>query len=232
MPGNNDRSERWTRGFVRVIGEGPTRERAYLIRRMIDGHRYEVSTKRSSEAGAILELLRFLKDPAVYAPTPTPDLLGDEGPAPVCLDAKLVEEYLAHCTKVGTTHQWLNSKRSILAWWMEKLRGIDLRRADLKLHIRAPLEGATSRQHRIATIKHLYTWLRDGAGKGILTAVEDHAPLGYGLALLRGAALRGGRQHRGFRPRSGRRPRSARTSRARSGRARGSRNRQAFRSPF
>ncbi len=173
MPGNNDRSERWTGGFVRVIGEGPTRERVYVIRRMIDGHRYEVSTKRSNEADAILELLRFQKDPAAYDPTPTPDLLGDEGPAPVYLDAKLVEEYLAYCTKVGTTHQWLNSKRRILAWWMEKLHGIDLRRADLKLDIRAPLEGATSRQHRVATIKHLYTWLRDGAGKGILTAAED-----------------------------------------------------------
>ena len=174
MPGSNDRSERWAGGFVRITGEGPTRQRVYVIRKQVGGERYEVSTRKTSEEDALLELLKFNRSPATYDPTPPPDLVGDEGPQPVYLTAALIKEYLDHCTKAGNTHQWWNSKRRFLGWWLVKLHGVDLRRADLRLHILDPLEGATSRPQRIATIKHLYAWLRDAdGGKGILSPGED-----------------------------------------------------------
>ena len=174
MPGTSDRSERWAGGFVRIVGDGPTRQRVYVIRKMVGGRRYEVSTHRGTEVDALLELAKFQKSPATYDPTPEPDLLGDEGPEPVYLDADLIEEHLDYCTKVGISHVWWISKRRFLGWWLEKLHGFDLRKADLRLHILKPLEGATSRQHRIAVIKHLYAWLRDAEnGKGLLHASED-----------------------------------------------------------
>ena len=174
MPGNNDRSEPWPGGFARIVGEGPTRQRIYIIRKQVDGHRYEVSTRRNNEIDALLELAKFNKSPATYDPTPPPDLLGDEAPQPVYLTAALIRDYLDHCKKAGNTHQWWNSKRRFLKWWLQKLFRIDLRRADLKRDILKPLEGATSRHQRIATIKAFYAWLRDVEhGKGIITASED-----------------------------------------------------------
>ena len=56
MPGTNDRSERWAGGYVRTLGEGDSAHRVYVIHRMMGGHRYEISTKRSSESEAVAEL--------------------------------------------------------------------------------------------------------------------------------------------------------------------------------
>jgi len=174
MPGTSDRSERWAGGFVRIVGVGPTKQRVYVIRKQVGGQRYEVSTRRNSEVEALLELAKFQQSPATYDPTPSPDLLGDEGPRPVYLDSDLIKEYLDHCTKIGTSHQWWNAKRRFLGWWLGKLHGVDLRRADLKRDILTPLARMPSRQHRIAVIKAFYAEMRDAEnGKGIFTASED-----------------------------------------------------------
>jgi hypothetical protein len=174
MSGTNDRDSKWAGGYIRSLGSGPTARRVFFIRKMVAGTRYEISTQRANEIDALLELQKFARSPATYTPTPLPDLLGDEGPSPVWLSSDLIDEHLKYCTAMGTSHQWWNAKRRILEWWLEALYGIDLRNVDLRQHILAPLKGATSRQHRIATIKAFYAWLRDAdGGKGILTAAED-----------------------------------------------------------
>src|SRR5467141_3291079 len=96
MPGSNDRSQRWPGGYVRTVGEGSGARRIYIIHRMVDGHRYEISTKRSTEPEAYAQLVIFEKNPAGYTPTP-PVEVTPEGPPPVYLDATLAEKYLDHC---------------------------------------------------------------------------------------------------------------------------------------
>ena len=91
MPGTNDRDEQWAGGFGRVVGAGRAKRRAYVIRRLVGGKRYKVSTRQSNEAAALLELASFERSPANYGPTPPPDLLGDEVPAPIFLDAAPVQ---------------------------------------------------------------------------------------------------------------------------------------------
>jgi len=172
MPGTNDRSERWQGGYVHT---GKSGRRTFVIHRMLGGRRYEISTKRSTEPEAYAQLVIFEKNPAAYNPTPDPELV-PEGPPPMYLDSKLIDRYLEFCKgdDVGNSHNWWNMKRRFLEWWLVRLRSVDLRRADLNEHILPPLRDATSRQHRVATIKHLYSWLRDAEhGAGLISPAED-----------------------------------------------------------
>ena len=133
----------------------------YVIRKMIDGERFTVSTHATSLAAAMKQLERFQADPRGYNPA------GDPRAEPIYLNDALVSEYLTWSKKVGgkrgrggNSPGWLRKKKHILADWTEKLAGIDLRRASLTDHILPPLNGATSRTHRVAVIKSLYSYLR------------------------------------------------------------------------
>ncbi|SRR6266851_4673485 len=164
------RGEPWLGGYIR---SGKRGRRIYVIYRHAGGRQYEVSTKRSTESEAFLELTKFENNPAAYAEKREADLLPDlmpDGPAPVYLDATLIKKYLAYCA--DCSRNWWNMKRRFLEQWLVKLNGIDLRGADLQVILKA-IEGASSRQHRIATIKHLYAWLRDAEGANLLSAAED-----------------------------------------------------------
>lgn len=146
----------------------------YIIRKQIDGKRYEVSTKRHTLAAALIEWERFEKSPAAYLPG------GSPAQAAIYIDGdpdaegvpKIVRDFLAwSLNEKGNTAAWVKAQKSALAWWMEHLSGVDLRRATVRDHIAPPLEGAPGRGHKIEVIKAFYGWLRKV--RHVLTAGED-----------------------------------------------------------
>jgi len=147
-----DRSRSWEGGYIRKDARGRD---VYVIRQRVNGTRYEVSTRAHSRRAAIKQLERFEANPDAYNPR------GDERPEPIYLDKPLSEEFLAYSRdeKKNTT-AWVTEQRALLGDWADDLHGVDLRRATLRDDILPILERATSRQHRIAVLKALYSWLR------------------------------------------------------------------------
>jgi integrase len=159
-----DRNE-WERrgGRVRIDAKGRP---VYVIRRQIGGRRFEVSTRRHSLSAALAELERFERDPEGYHPG------GDPGAAALYLDNELAQRFLAWSAgERGNSTGWLAKQRTFLADWMERLRGVNLRRLSLRDHVVPALEKATSHRHRLAVLKALYSWLRKH--EHILTSAED-----------------------------------------------------------
>lgn len=66
--------EPWTVGkrCVRYVRCDAAGEPTYVIRKMVGGHRYTVSTRKHEEEAARLELLAFEQDPAGYEPDRRP----------------------------------------------------------------------------------------------------------------------------------------------------------------
>jgi hypothetical protein len=96
---------------------------------------------------------------------------GEHRPAPVFLDEALVREFLAWSLhEKKNTRGWVKQKRA-LALWAEKLKGIDLRRANLREHVLPALVGEASRDQKIRVLKALFSWLRKK--KDLLSAAED-----------------------------------------------------------
>ena len=78
--------ETWEGGFVRTDAKG---RKVYVIRRMINGKSYKVSTRAGNARAAMEQLKRFEADPEGYNPAGAPH------EAPIYLDAPLAEEFLA-----------------------------------------------------------------------------------------------------------------------------------------
>jgi integrase len=138
---------------------------SYHIRKSIGGKRYELATGATNIASAIEQLHRFEADPEGYDP---------RGEAPregLFLTEELVAEHLAYSQAVGNSVGWRRKQKAILAWWAERFEGIDLRKVSLHDHVLPPLKRATSRHHRIAILKGLYTWLRTEVHR--VTTAED-----------------------------------------------------------
>jgi site-specific recombinase XerD len=114
------------------------------------------------------------------------------GPAPIYLVREL-DGYLRYCARdrgvrrTSNSDNWLQSKRRLLEWWDAQLNdesgnALDLRSVDRKL-IYARLKTETgadvpSRPHKIAALKHFYSYLCDeeyGAG---LMEPRDNPTLG------------------------------------------------------
>jgi hypothetical protein len=136
----------------------------FYVRKQIGGRRYDVSTRRHTLAAALVEWERFEKDPAGYAP--------GGGAAPLHLDNALAERFLAFSkNERRNTIQWVGKQKAALAWWMERLRGVDLRRASLLGHVLPALERAPGRRHKMVTIKALFSWMRKV--EHLITSGED-----------------------------------------------------------
>lgn len=149
LPGmTKTKREAWPGGYI-YQSRGKS---IYVIRRMVAGVRYEVSTRCTTLRAAISELERWEKDPAGYVP-------GGRQHEAIYLDTSLVTEYLAWCG--DNSERWLKSKRGHLAWWAKQLRRVNLRKATLRDHILPALKETPQRNQRIATIKHLYAYLRE-----------------------------------------------------------------------
>ncbi len=162
--GSVDR-ESWEQRGGRIRFDAKGRP-VYVIRKQIGGRRYEVSTRRHTLVAALAEWEKFEKDPDGYAAG------GDAGHAAMYLDNKLAERFLAWSAgERANTSGWVAKQRDFLADWMEHLHGVNLRRLSLRDHVVPALEGATSRRHRLAVLKALYSWLRKHEHD--LTSAED-----------------------------------------------------------
>jgi integrase len=129
----------------------------YYIRRKIDGRLYDKSTRATTRAAAEAQLRRFEADPAAYQAG------GDARRPPVFLTNDQAKAFLRWSQVVReNSDQWVKKQQAILAWWMEHLKGVDLRRATLQDHILPPLAGPKvhGKSQRIEIIKTFYGWLR------------------------------------------------------------------------
>jgi len=153
----------WEGGRVWCAADG---SKVYYIRRQVGGHRYSCTTGATTLRAALKQLERFEADPDNYRPA------NDPSTAPLYLDNDLSEAFLGWSKNdKGNTARWVEHQKHALAWWMEKLRGVNVRRARLREHILSPLEGAPGRPTKIRVLKAFYGWLRKE--RHLLTAHED-----------------------------------------------------------
>jgi hypothetical protein len=150
-------------GRIRTDAKGRP---VYVIRKQIGGHRYEVSTRKHTLAAALAEWERFEKDPDRYQPAGAP------GTGAIYLDNALSVAFVTwSLNDKGNSAAWVRAQKSALAWWMERLGGVDLRRATVRDNILPPLEGAPGRPHKIEVIKAFFGWLRKV--QHVITAADD-----------------------------------------------------------
>ena len=160
---SQDYAETWEGGFIRHDSRG---RKVYVIRRMINGRNYKVSTRATTLRAAMEQLKRFETDPEHYNPA------GSSHEAPIHLDAPLAAEFLAYSRDVDkNSSTWVKKQQGYLAWWADQLKGRDLRKLTLLDDIFPALEGAKARGHRIAVLKRIYSWLRKV--KHVLSVAED-----------------------------------------------------------
>lgn len=159
------RWEKWEGGRKWVGADGKVA--AFYIRRRVGGVLREVRTPASSEGAAVAHLKRFEADPLAYDPA------GTLQPDAVRLDADLVAEFLAFSEAEGNSNGWRRKQKNLLAWWGDRLAGLDMRKVSLRDHILPALKrkDATAKHHRIAVLKGLYSWLRAEAHR--ISTAED-----------------------------------------------------------
>jgi integrase len=149
----DDRAE-WERrgGRARTDSKGRT---VYVIRKQVNGRRYEVSTRKHTLSAAFIELERFEKNPDAYVPG------GGPAGAPIYLSTDLARDFLAwSLNEKRNTAKWVGQQRLYLAWWASALAGVNLRGASLRDRILPKLAGQPAKAQKIATLKVLYSWLR------------------------------------------------------------------------
>jgi len=147
-----DYIDTWEGGFVRRDSAG---RKVFVIRRMIDGVNYKVSTRATTERAALQQLQHFEADPSNYRPG------GDPAKEPVYLNREIVEEFLFWSRdKKKNSREWLEKQKRFLAWWADELGEIDLKKVKVLDDIKPALKGASSAAHRIAVLKGFYGWLR------------------------------------------------------------------------
>jgi integrase len=160
---SQDYAETWEGGFIRHESRG---RKAYVIRRMINGRNYKVSTRATTLRAAMEQLKRFETDPEHYNPA------GSSHEEPIHLDAPLAAEFLAYSRDVDkNSPTWVKKQQGYLAWWADQFKDRDLRKVTLLDDILPALEGAKARGHRIAVLKRVYSWLRKV--KHVLSVAED-----------------------------------------------------------
>src|SRR5258708_36279222 len=146
------RVRKWDGGYVRKDERG---REVYTIRRMINGKRYDVSTRAHTERAALEQLKRFEADPEGY------DARGVLRPDPIYLDKKLSETFFAYSREEKKNSRgWVAEQRALLADWAEDLRGVDLRRGAVRGHLLPPPQEVTSPGHPIRGVEDVSSWPR------------------------------------------------------------------------
>jgi integrase len=154
--------ESWEGGRVWYDADG---RRIFVIRRQVNGKRYERSTHTGSHRAALAQLDRFGADPENYDPR------GEVKAAPIYLDADLREKFLRWSKEkgkrgYGNTADWVRNQGYHLLFWIEALGRVDLRRATLADHILPALRDPSTHaelpnyKQRVQVLKTLYGWLR------------------------------------------------------------------------
>jgi len=156
-------AETWDGGYVRVDAKG---RKVYVIRRMLNGKTYKVSTCAHTLRAALEQLKRFEAAPEGYSPAGAPQ------EQPLYLDTALASEFLTHSRDVDKNSvRWVKKQQGYLAWWADQLKGRNLCKRPLLDDTLPALEGQQARGHRIAVIKRVYSDLRKV--KHVLTVAED-----------------------------------------------------------
>lgn len=151
--------ESW--GWRGRVWQAKDATRTFYIRRQVNGHLYDVSTRCTTLAAALKQYERFEADPAGYDPANA-----GAHPDAIYLDEKLAGRFLAWSRDVKqNSGPWVAKQRGVLAWWGDKLHRADLRDGRgslLKDRILPALEGnpPAMRNVRIRVLKALYGWLR------------------------------------------------------------------------
>lgn len=145
-----DRSDTWDGGYKRQNVKG---KKVFVIYRRVNGRLYEISTRCTSSSAANDHWRRFQADPENYRPE------GEKPKDAIALDDELGEAFLKYSLAKGNTRRWVRDQKKALAWWEEQLGNIDLRRLTTEAIVDA-LDDAPARKQKIATLKHLYAWLR------------------------------------------------------------------------
>lgn len=145
----------WFGGYIRVDARGRD---VYVIRKSINGTRYEISTRCNTQRAAMKQYERFEADPENYEPQ------GNPKREPLYLTERLAQEFLDWSRdEKKNSEQWRWTQRWCLKWWGAKLQNIDLRGGMNMLvqHINPALDAEPkNRAHRIRVLKAFYGWLR------------------------------------------------------------------------
>jgi integrase len=145
--------------------EDPSGRRTYYIRRAVKGVRYDLNTGCTSVASAAGHLDRFERDPQGYRASLAAS-------AAVYLDTDRAKAFLAWSRDVkGNSPAWVAKQKHHLAWWAEKLAGLDLRRVSLRDHIVPAYQGVPDTASRVRVLKAFYGWLRKESHT--IAAAED-----------------------------------------------------------
>ncbi len=154
----SDRSRRWDGGYITPAG-------VYVIYKRVNGKLYERSTRATSSRAANEHWTRFQANPEGYKP---------EGEAPagaLLLDQELGGAFLLWSRdSKRNSPKWVRDQQRALAWWQERLSGVDLR-ALKTARVLAELDRASGRKQLIATLKTFYAWLR--TERHLITTAED-----------------------------------------------------------
>jgi len=135
-----------------------------MIRKQVNGVRYEISTRAYSETAAHAQLKLFQANPGAYDPN------GEQKEDALYLDAELVRDFLAYSKAKQNSGKWIGEQKRTLEWWTGKLHGVNLRGASLRDRILPALKETTNKHARTA-LKALYTWLR--RERHLITLAED-----------------------------------------------------------
>lgn len=155
--------EPWEGGYTYRRGDG---RRVFVIERRVGGERFHISTHAHSYEAAMKQLARFEADPRAYQPS------GSDNTEALRMTDKLVVDYFDWQVAKGVTRKWAKECNKRLTDWVVDLNGVDLRRANLRDHIKPALEKHDGgRQHRIEAIKGFYAWLRKE--RHLLTSAQD-----------------------------------------------------------
>lgn len=158
MPWVKGPAGKWEGG---VLWEREDGLRVFVIRKQIDGHRFQHFLPCTRLDAALEQLSRFQADPAGYDPA-APG--GDN--EPLRLTVELVKPFLAWSgapareSGKGNSRPWVLQQKAYLSWWAEKLKGRDLRRLSVRDDIIPTLDGVPGRKHRIEVLKAFFTWMR------------------------------------------------------------------------
>lgn len=161
----NRKGGKWPGGYRSKQDDG---RELFVIEKTIRGQRFHVSTRCHSWTSAMKQLERFETNPADYRPEGE----NRDGDALTMTDG-LVEEFFNWQVDVrGNTKKHAKEMARRLADWIEDLGGRDLRRLNLRDHIKPALEKRkSSRQHRVIALKSFFSWLRKE--RHLLTSAQD-----------------------------------------------------------
>jgi integrase len=161
-----DYVDTWEGGFIRRNARG---QKVYVIRRMVNGALFKVSTRCHTETAAVAQLRRFEANPSAYRPD------GDTGER-LKVDDDLIDAFLDYSRDVKrNTEQWVGTQRRYLEWWRDVLDGRDLRQLKTPDLVRL-LQDARGKpvvadKMKREVIKALASWLR--TERHLLTKAAD-----------------------------------------------------------